>query len=103
VGFAPAKLGGHVEHGRGFGLDARQAANDLGGQGGEILGQVGALEKLLGFLVNVRGLPGLHLIQMHGKFGGIQRFAFPQIFAGINNGIPGFERHKILLFNRSLV
>ncbi len=90
MGLAAAKLGGHIEHRRGFGLDPRQAAHDLGRQRGQILGHVGALEELFGVLINVRGAACLHLIQMHGELGGVQRPAFTQVFAGKYNLIPRF-------------
>ena len=71
VCLAAAKLGGEIEDGAGFGTFAREAANDLAGESGQILSEIGAREEPVRFLVIKRSLVVADIVQMDGEFGGI--------------------------------
>ena len=93
VGLAAAELGGQVEDRAGLGPLAGEAADDFGGQGGEVLGEVGAGEEAVGLLVVGRGAVVADVVQVDGEFGGVERFAFAEVFAGRDDFVPGFEGH----------
>ena len=69
---------------------AGQTADDLGCKAGEILGQIGALEKPFRLLIIGRRQAVAHLIQVDGEFRGIERFALAQILARRDDFIPRF-------------
>ena len=93
VGLAAAKLRGEIEDGVGFRFLAGQTADDFGRETGEILGEIGALEKSFRLLVISGRLAFAHLIQMDGEFRRVERFALAQIFARGDDFIPRFRGH----------
>ena len=96
VRLAAAERRGHVEHRRGLGLFARQAAHDFGGEAGEVLREVGAIEEAIGLLIIGGRAAIAHLIEMHRELGCVERLAFTQVFAGGDDPIPRFESHVLL-------
>ena len=97
VGFAAAELGGQVEHRAGLGAVPGEAPDDFGGQGGQVLREVGPREEAVGLLVIRRGAPVTDVVQVNSKFGGVERFAFAEILAGRDDFVPGFEGHCYFL------
>jgi len=93
IGFSASKLRRHVEHRAGLGDSTRKSAEYLGREAGEILSEEGAVEEPLRILVVVRSGSRANLIQMHGEFGGIDRFAFPQVFSRFGNVVPWLQLH----------
>jgi hypothetical protein len=91
VGFAAAELCGQVEDRAGLRPLAGKTPHDFAGQGGEVPGEVGAGEEAVGLLVVGRGRAVTHVVQVDGKLGGVERFAFAEVFAGCDDFIPGFH------------
>ena len=84
------ELGGQVEDRAGLGAVAGKAADDLGGQRGEVLGEIGAGEEAVRLLVVRRGAVVADVVEVDGKFGGVERFALAEVLARRDDFVPGF-------------
>ena len=93
MGFAATELCRHIEHGAGLGDSTRKSAHYFRREAGEILGQECTVEEPLRILVVLRSGSRANLIQMHGEFGSIDRFAFPQVFSRFRNVVPRLQLH----------
>ena len=93
VRLAAAELGAQVEDRRRLGALARQPAQHLAGQVGQVAGQVGAAEEAGRVLVVAGRAAVAHLVQVDGELGRVQGAVFPQVFAGVDDLVPGFEGH----------
>ena len=93
VSLAAAELGGQVENRVGLGALAGETADDFGGQGGEVLGEIGAREEAVGLLVVRRGAAVADVVQVDGELGGVERFALAQVLARRDDFVPGLEAH----------
>lgn len=94
VGLAAAELGSQIEYGAGFSAFAGEAADDLAGKGGHVLGQVGTGEEAVGLLIIRRGLVVADVVQVDSELGGVEGFAFAKVFAGGDNFVPGFQTRR---------
>jgi len=94
VGFAASELGRHVEDGAGFGDGTRKPAQYFRREADEVLREERSVKEPLRILVVVGSGSRTNLIQVHGEFGSIDRFAFPQVFSRFRNVVPRFQFHR---------
>ena len=81
VGFTPAKLGRQIEDRRGLGGDAVETPHNLRGEFQHVFREKSPAEKPLRVRVNLGRSAIANLVEMHSKFGGVERPAFAQILA----------------------